>query len=173
MPGQSRTRDCIALFKGDAYPVTVDDAMAAQGWRGGQGVMWADPIKDEFLVTISDGLYAGFMLWGSDESSDQFTATTRSQPHYRFGTCCAGGWIIHTVSYERYTWLSRQGPGPLVEIEYHASDRLVFSNRGFFTTEDEWSLSGDIRAPNSYFIAFVMVPPSAETLHYMTIQTSI
>jgi len=167
-----RTRDCVAIYKGDAYPVTVSDAMATQGWRGGQGVRWLASPKDEFLVTFSDGLYAGFMLWGSDEISDQFTAATRNQPAYRFGTCCAGGWIILTIAFERYTWLSRQ-VGPLVEIDYHASNRLLFSNRGFWTTEDEWSLSGDPRAPNSYFIGFVMQPPTPENGHYMTIQTSI
>jgi hypothetical protein len=167
-----RTRDCIAIYKGDAYPVTVSDVMATQGWRGGQGVKWMASSKDEFLVTFSDGLYAGFMLWGSDEISDQFTAMTRNQPAYRFGTCCAGGWIILTTSFERYTWLSRQA-GPLVEINYHGSDRLLFSNRGFWTTEDEWTLSGDPRAPNSYFIGFVMQPPTPENGHYMTIQTSI
>jgi hypothetical protein len=167
-----RTRDCVATMKGDAYPVTISDAMAAQGWRGGQGVMWTDPTKDEFLVTLSDGLYAGFMLWGSDEQSDQFTSATRNQPHYRIGTCCAGGWVIYTVAFERYTWLSRQA-GPLVEIDYHSSDRLVFSNRGYWTKEDEWTLSGDPRAPNNYFIGFVSQPPTPENGYYLTVQTSI
>lgn len=172
MPELPRTRDCIAMFKGDAYPVTVSDEMAALGWRGGQGVKWKASPKDEFLVTFSDGLYAGFMLWGSDESSDKFTASTLNQPTYRFGTCCAGGWLIATDAYERYTWASRQA-GPLVEIVYEASDRLVFSNRGFWTKEDEWTLSGDPRAPNSYFIGFVTQPPTADNKFYMTIQTSI
>ena len=172
MPGVVRSRDCVAIFKGDAYPVTISEEMAAQGWLGGQGVKWTESPKDEFLVTISDGLYAGFMLWGSDEDSDRFTAATRNQPTYRFGTCCGGGWTIHTTTFERYTWLSRQG-GPLVEIVYTESDRLLFSNRGYWTTEDEWTLSGDPRAPNGYFIAFVCQPPTAANNYYMTIQTSI
>jgi hypothetical protein len=85
----------------------------------------------------------------------------------------AGGWLISTLAYEKYTYLSRMGPGPLVPIEYHASDRLVFSLRGYWTTEDEWTLSGDPRAPNNYYIGFVAQAPSAATSGYMTIQVSI
>jgi len=167
-----RTRDCIILVKGDAYPVTVSEAMAVGGWQGGQGVQWVTPIKDEFLVTYSDGYYAGFMLWGSDESSDQFTAMSRNQPYYRFATCGAGGWHITTRSYEKYTYASRQG-GPLVPISYSASDRLVFSLRGYWTKEDEWTLAGDPRAPNEYYIGFVTQAPSVATEDYMGIQVSI
>lgn len=167
-----RSRDCLILVKGDAYPVTVSDAMAVGGWQGGQGVQWAASSKDEFLVTYSDGLYAGFMLWGSDEAADQFTAQTRNQPFYRFATVGAGGWHISTRSYERYTWASRQA-GPLVPLTYNASDRLVFSLRGYWTKEDEWTLSGDPRAPNAYFIGFVSQPPSAATEFYMSVQVSI
>ena len=173
MPEQARTRDCIVLVKGDTYPVTISDEMATVGWRGGQGVRWVSSVKDEFKVNISDGLYAGFMLWGSDESSDQFTAMTRNQPFYRFATACAGGWHILTQTFERYTYASRTGGGPLVPITYNASDRLVFSLRGYFTLEDEWTLSGDPRAPNSYYIAFVSQTPSALTSGYMGIQVSI
>ena len=78
-----------------------------------------------------------------------------------------------TTSFERYTWASRNMGGPLVEIPYQESDRLVFSNRGFWTREDEWTLSGDPRAPNAYFIGFVVQPPSASNDYFMTIQTSI
>lgn len=172
MPEQFRTRDCVILFKGDAYPVTVDTPMAINGWKGGQGVQWVASTKDEFLVTHSDGLYAGFALWGSDESSDEFTAMTRNQPAYQFTTAGAGGWVIMTTTYEKYTYQSRQS-GPLVPITYSASDRLVFSLRGYFTKQDEWSISGDPRAPNSYFIAFVIQAPSSATSDYMTIQVSI
>jgi hypothetical protein len=171
-PEQFRTRDCIILYKGDAVPVTVDSAMVTGGWRGGQGVQWAASTKDNFVVTYSDGLYAGFMLWGSDESSDQYTASTKNQPSYQFATIGAGGWLVMTSSYERYTYASRIS-GPLVPITYGASDRLVFSLRGLFTKEDEWTLSGDLRAPNSYYIAFVTQAPSAVTNDYITVQVSI
>jgi len=171
-PEQFRTRDCVILYKGDAYPVTVDEAMAVGGWLGGQGVQWVASTKDEFLVTYSDGLYAGFMLWGSDESSDKFTAMTRNQPIYQFATAGAGGWLIMTTTFEKYTYASRQA-GPLVPITYNASDRLVFSLRGYWTKEDEWTESGDPRAPNNYYIGFVVQAPTNVTEDYMTIQVSI
>lgn len=170
----SRSRDCVILVKGDAYPVTVSEEMARGGWQGGQGVQWGpSSTKDELVVTYSDGYYAGFMLWGSDESSDQFTAMTRNQPHYRFATVGAGGWHILTRSFERYTYASRVSGGPLVEIPYRASDRLVFSLRGYYTTEDEWTLSGDPRAPNNYYIAFVTQAPRPENNYFLGIQVSI
>lgn len=173
MPEQPRTRDCVILVKGDAYPVAIDDNLAINGWKGGQAVQWTSSPKDEFLVTYSDGLYAGFMLWGSDESSDQYTAMSRNQPVYRFATVGAGGWQILTTSYERYTYASRVGGGPLVPIDYQESDRLLFSLNGFWTKEDEWTLSGDPRAPNSYYIGFVSQAPTILTNFYMGIQVSI
>ena len=168
-----RTRDCIVLFKGDAYFCEVADSLAASGWTGGQGVKWSQNTKDGFFVEQSDGFYAGFLLWGSDEPSDRYTAMTENQVVYKFGTLCAGGWLIMTTAFERYTWLSRQGPGPLVEIVYTESDRLVFSNRGLWTNEDEWTLALDPRRPNVYYIGFVAQAPTAENGYYMTIQTSI
>jgi hypothetical protein len=168
----ARTRDVLILFKGDAYPVTIDATMALGGWKGGQGVKWVESSKDELCVTYSDGYYAGFLLWGSDESSDKFVASTGNQPAYRFATIGAGGWLIVTSTFERYTWESRQA-GSLVEIVYKAGDRLLFSNRGYFTTQDEWSLSDDPRKPNAYFIAYVAQPPTDANNHYMTVQTSI
>lgn len=167
-----RDRECIILVKGDTYPVTVDSVLATQGWKGGQAVQWTAPTQDEFLVTRSNGLYAGFMLWGSSEVGDQFTAMTQNQPYYRFGTVGAGGWHILTTTFERYTYASRQ-VGPLVPITYNASDRLLFSLRGYWTSEDEWSLSGDARAPNTYFIGFVTQAPSSLTNFYLGIQVSI
>ena len=173
MPEILRTRDVVVLFKGDTYCCAVDNALATAGWRGGQGCQWVTPTRDEFLVGATDGLYAGFLLWGSDEASDQFTSMTRSQPTYRYAVVGAGGWLISTNTYERYTWLSRTGGGPLVPLTYQESDRLVFSLRGYLTREDEWALSGDPRAPNTYYIAFVAQAPSSITDGYLTVQTSI
>jgi hypothetical protein len=81
--------------------------------------------------------------------------------------------LILTKQYEQYTYESRVGGGSLVPIVYKPSDRLVFSLRGFFTPQDEWTLSGDPRGANDYFIGFVAQPPSAATNGYMTIQVSI
>jgi hypothetical protein len=98
---------------------------------------------------------------------------TRNQPAYKFVVLGAGGWTISTANYEKYTYASRTGGGPLVPIDYHASDRLVFSLAGLFTTEDEWTLSGDPRGPNSYFIAFVTQRPIEERNWHLGIQVSI
>lgn len=168
-----RTRDCIILVKGDAYAVAVDPDLASSGWKGGQGVQWAATTRDEPMVRLSDGYYAGFALWGSDESSDQYTSMTRQFPTYQYLVLGAGGWLISTSTYEKYTYASRTFGGPLVPLTYQASDRLVFSLRGYWTKEDEWTLSGDPRAPNSYYIGFVAQAPSPATSDYMTIQVSI
>ena len=168
-----RTRDCIILVKGDAFAVAVDPSLAVSGWKGGQGVRWAPSPRDEPTVQLSDGGYAGFALWGSDESSDQFTAMTRQFPTYKYLVLGMGGWLIATPTYERYTWASRTGGGPLVPLTYTTDDRLTFSLRGYWTKEDEWSLSGDPRAPNSNYIGFVCQAPTAMTNHYMTLQVSI
>ena len=73
-----RARDCILFFKGDAYPVTVSPDMVRGGWVGGTGVQWVDSLSDDRVVTYSSGLYGGIVIWGSDESADQFTAMTRN-----------------------------------------------------------------------------------------------
>lgn len=168
----SRERDCYVLFKGDAYAVAVSQAMQTQGWQGGQGVKWIDSSRDEFLVSFSDGLYGGFLLWGSNETSDTFTSLTGNQPLYGFGVLCAGGWIIATRTFERYTYASRQA-GPLVENIYVVGERVRFSLRGFWTREDEWTASADPRGSNGYFIGSVVQAPSADNNFYLTIQTSI
>ncbi len=172
MPEIPRTRDCYILMKGDTVTLPITQRMIVEGWRGGQGVQYVDPGAEEFKVDYSDGLYAGFLLWGSDEKEDDLTAMTRNQPAYGFAVMGTGNWIILTQSFERFTFASRQA-GPLVPIDYHASDRLVFSLRGFWTKEDEWALSGDPRAPNNYFIGFVVQRPVASRRGYMTIQVSI
>lgn len=172
MPEIFRTRDCVVFFKGDAFTVAVSAAMRQNGWAGGQGVKWIDGPNDEFLVDYSDGLYGGFLLWGSDESSDEYTSLTESQPKYGYATFCAGGWLMSTTSFEKYTYASRMA-GPLVEITYTPGVRLRFSLRGLWTPEDEWTLSGDPRAPNDYFVGSIVEAPSAATNNYLTLQTAI
>jgi len=170
--GIPRTRDCYTLVKGDTFTVTVDNGLAVNGWRGGVGVQWTTSLKDEMMVTLSTGYVAGFLLWGSNESSDQFTSMTENQPYYRFAVLCFGSWLVVTQQYEVYTYASRQS-GPLVPITYNPSDKLCFSLRGLWTKEDEFSLSGDPRAPNLLYTGFVAQVPSASTGGYMTVQVSI
>ena len=172
MPEFIRTRDCVVHFRGDAYPVAISDALATQGWSGCQGVMWTDSPEDEFRVTFSDGIYGGFLLWGSDETADKFTGMTGNQPLERYAIFCAGGWLLSTCTYEKYTWASRQ-LGPLVEITYTVGERLRWSNRGLLTNEDEWTLTLDPRMPNNYFVAYVVQVPRPENNDYLVLQMAI
>lgn len=171
MPEIFRTRDCVVHSKGDAYSVKVVGELL-NGWRGCQGVMWSD-IPGEFAVTRSDGLYGGFLLWGSDEPSDAYTSISLQQPAYGYAILCAGGWLISTPVYEAYTLSSRMGGGALVPNVYTARERLVFSNRGLWTREDEWSIVGDPRGPNSYYVASVVQAPSVKNNWNLVLQTSI
>jgi hypothetical protein len=152
-------RDCIVLVKGNIITVTASSAMVINNWAGGQGVQWVASDKiDDLKVTFSDGLAAGFLIWGSDETSDRFTSITRQQPHYSYATMVFGGGIIHTSSFEQYTYASRLIP-PLVPIVYNPHDSLYFSLRGLWTKEDEWSISGDPRAPNNNKVGVVCQTP--------------
>jgi len=169
-----RTRDVITLAKGTANTVLVDAAMAGNGWPGGQGVTWVnDPLGDNFLVSYSDGTYGGFLLWGSNEASDQFISSVQSQSLYRYAVVCTGTWIISTNTYEKYTYESRTGGGPLVPNTFVVGARLRFSLRGLFTPQDEWTLSGDTRAPNDLYIAQVVQVPGPTNNSYLMLQSSI
>lgn len=171
MPEIQRTRDLVIFKKGDAYAASVSPTMASQGWIGGQGVQWVTSTRDEMLVDFSDGLGQAFMLWGSDEISDRFTAMTRQQPYYQYGVVGFGGWILSTLAFEQFTYASRVAP-PLVPLTYSPQDNLVLSLRGYWTKEDEWTLSGDPRAPNDNVIGVVVQPPTT-TNGYLTIQVRL
>jgi hypothetical protein len=172
MPEILRSRDCIVFFKGDTTTVAVDQAMVTGGWPGGQGVQWVAGAGDERIVTYSNGLYGGFLVWGSDEDGDRFTAITRQQPHYRYATLFSGGCLISTSSYEQYTYASRIGPGPLVPLVYQAQDILYLSIRGLWTKEDELTLSGNPLAP-AFFTGFVAQIPKPSNRNFLGIQTSM
>ena len=172
MPEIFRSRQCIALFKGDSQPVAVSDALVSGGWVGGQGVQWSANTLDEATVTYSSGLYGGFLLFGSDEPGDDYTALTRSQPAYRYATLGTGGWLISTSSYERYTYASRLAGGPLVPLVYGINDPLYFSLRGLWTREDELTLSASPLQP-AFFTGMVAQLPKASNRGYLGIQTSL
>lgn len=172
MPEIFRSRDCVVFFKGDSQTVAVDQAMVDGGWPGGQGVQWVDAASDDRVVSYSTGLYGGFLVWGSDEEGDRYTAITKSQPHYRYATMLSGGCLIATSSYERYTYASRIGPGPLVPLVYGIQDVLFLSRRGLWTKEDELTLSGSPLAP-AFFTGFVAQVPKPATRDFLGIQTSM
>jgi hypothetical protein len=162
------TRDVQVLFAGDKYTVSVSETMKRLGWSGGQGVMWADSDRDEFLVDFSTGMYGGFCLWGSNEVPDGLTSMTGSQALYGYTVLCAGNWVFSTTTYEKYTWASRSGGGPLVPIDYQEGQRLVFSSRGYWTPE-----TGDGGGSNTYYIGNIVKAPSAANKWRVTIQSSI
>lgn len=172
MPEIFRSRDVICFFKGDSQTVAISQAMVDGGWPGGQGVQWADSASDERVVTYSSGLYGGFLVWGSDEDGDRYTAMTGQQPHYRYATLFSGGCLISTSTYERYTYASRLAGGPLVPLVYHIQDILYLSARGLFTNEDELTLAGSPLAP-AFFTGFVSQVPKATNNHWLGIQTSM
>ena len=172
MPEIIRSRECVVFFYGDRQTVAVSSAMVSGGWTGGQGVQWANSVTDERLVTYSIGLYGGFLVWGSDEPGDDYTAITRQQPTYRYATMFSGGCLMSTTSYEKYTYASRVGPGPLTPIVYAPNDLLYLSLRGLWTNEDELTLSGNPLAP-CFFTGFVAQVPSVLNRFYLGIQTSM
>jgi len=166
-----RSRDCVVFYYGDRQTVAVSAAMVTGGWAGGQGVQWSNSLTDERLVTYSKGLYGGFLVWGSDETGDRFTAMTRQQLVYRYATMFSGGCLISTTSYERYTYASRIA-GPLVPLVYAPNDVLYLSLRGLWTKEDELTLSADPLAP-AFFTGFVSQVPKTLNSFFMGIQTSM
>jgi hypothetical protein len=161
VPEIFRTRDVTVFVKGIAYTVGIDQPALNAGWAGGQGFQWVDAVPDGFYCGFVDGgRGAGFALVGSEEDSDVLTAMTGQQPKYEYIVLCSGSWILSTRTYERYTYTSRLG-GPLVEITYAAGDKLKWSLRGLWTNEDEWTLSGDPRAPNAQEVGYVTQAPTA------------
>lgn len=172
MPEIPRNRELVLLFKGDAQPVAISEEMALQGWTGGQGVQWCDVSEDVRTVTFSTGLYGGVMMYGSSEPSDQFTSMTPAATEWRLETMLSGGNLLMTSTYERYTWASRQGPGPLVPIVYGINDVLHFSLRGWFTNEDEATITHQPFAPG-FFVGFVAMVPKASNNYYIGVQTSM
>lgn len=168
-----RGRDCIVFFKGDAYTVIPSVALLASGWTGGIGVMWSPGTNDERTVSLSDGRYGGILIWGSNELADQYNSQTGNQVSCRFATFMAGGGLISTSSYERYTYASRLA-GPLVLITYRPNDFLYFSLRGLWTNENEATLTVPPRpwAPD-FFTGFVAQVPKASNNWFLGIQTGL
>lgn len=169
MPEIIRSRDCVVFLKGDSQTVVVSQNMVTLGWPGAQGVQWSGSTVDERVVTFSSGLFGGFLIWGSNESGDDYAAQTRNQPYYRFATLLTGSNVIATSSYERYTFASRTA-GPLVPLVYTAQNLLYLSRRGLWTKEDEMTLDGDPLAP-AVSVGVVTQVPKALNRQFLGVQT--
>ena len=163
-----RTRDVVVFVKSKTIPVMIDPTLAAGGWPGGQGVQWVDdPNFDTFKVTYSAGRYGGFLLWGSDESSDQYISATQSQPAYKYGVMAIGPWVVSTTTFETYTLASRLA-GPLVKNVYTPGEKLRFSLRGYFTPEKE-----DPSLPDLFVARIIQAPNPNINNNYLEIQSMI
>lgn len=170
----ARSHDCIVFFMGDNYTVTVSQAMVDGGWPGGQGIQWVDAPAgvDNRVVTYAKGLYGGVLLQGSNELGSGYTSVTGQQQTYRYATMLCGGSLLSTSTYERYTYASRISGGPFVPLVYAIGDWLYFSLRGYFTTEDELSLSVDPMAP-CFFVGMCAQVPKESNNFYLGVQTSM
>lgn len=172
MPEIIRGRDCVVLYAGDRQTVAIDPTLEVGGWPGGQGVRWIDVLPDVRTVTYSNGLWGGFLVWGSDEVGDRHTAMTLNQVVYRFATFFSGNCLMMTTTYERYTYASRVGGGPLVPLLYAPNDVLYLSLRGLWTKEDELTLSGSALAP-AFPAGIVAQVPKVTNQNFLGIQTSM
>jgi hypothetical protein len=90
---------------------------------------------------------------------------------YGFAVMAFGGNLMATSTYERYTYASRLVP-PLVPLVYGYNDPLYFSLRGYWTKEDEATLSGSPQAPASSF-GFVAQPPRPSNREWLGIFTTL
>lgn len=166
MPEIARTRDCILFYKGDIYPAETQ----LTSWLGGQGAMWVTVPGDRRMLTVSDGRFGGIFLWGSNEASDQYNAMTGQFLRYGYAILAAGGNLISTTTYERYTYASRLIP-PLVPLVYTAGNPLYFSLRGYWTPEDEMTLSGHPMAPASVSGYTAQIPKESNR-HFLGVYTT-
>lgn len=167
-----RGRDCTTFLQGSSHAFAIDPVMLAGGWVGGQGAQWVQSTKDEPVLGYSTGLYGGFMLWGSDEQGDRYTAMTGQFLKYGYGVMVMGRALISTVAFEQYTYASRLGGGPFVPLIYTPGEPLFFSLRGYWTNEDELTLTVDSRAP-AFFTGFVAQTPKANNQFRLGIQTGL
>lgn len=175
-------RDCALFHKGDTMPMRITDAMAASGWEGGTFVKWIDDGSGEPVVGIADGRYCGFAPFGSNESGDRYTAMTGQNPLYKYIAMFFGGNYMATTTYERYTYASRNGAGPLVPLVYRSQQFLYVSENGKITNEDESDPTvnaGQLFPDGSpieerfLFFGLCSVPPSAASKFYLYCQTNV
>jgi hypothetical protein len=176
------TRDCSVFHKGDSMPMRINAAMAAAGWTGGTFVKWVDDGSGDPCVTLADGRYCGFSPWGSNEPADQYTSMTQTFPKNLFITLFFGGNYFATTSYERYTYISRHGGGPLVPLVYAPQQFLYVSENGLVTNQDE---SDPLVNPGGLFpdgtpilvrflyFGLCSLPPSAATENRVFVQSNV
>lgn len=165
MPEITYTRDVVTFVKGTTIPVNLSPSLLS--WSGGQGVVWVPSILTNPTVGVGDCRSMGFLIVGSEEANDLYTAQQLRQPTYRSGVLAIGGWIAAFRTFERYTYASRLG-GPLAENVFTPNQVLYWSLRGLLTVEDELTLSGAPSAPNQNIVGVVLESPKASNSFYLT-----
>ena len=177
----SLTRDLVLLHKGDSITVKIDSTLVASGWEGGQFVRWYADGTGELNVRLANGVYCGFLPFGSDELADQFTALTDSDVTYLKAVMYFGGNVFYTRTYETETYQSRHGMVPYTPITYTASQSLYISENGKITNEDESDAAvnpGGLFPDGSpilvpfVFFGVVAVPPVTNSRNYLGVQTN-
>lgn len=173
------TRDLVVLYKGDSITVNLDADLDASGWAGGQFVRWVDSGTGFLTVTLANGVFCGFLPFGSNESGDGYTAITGQNQTYNYATMFFGGNVFYTRTYETETYLSRHGMEPYNPLTYTANQVLYVSENGKITNQDESDLAvnpgglfpdgSPITSSFAYF-GVVAVPPSSATRHYICVQ---
>ena len=175
-------RDCAIFHKGDSMPIRISEAMARRKWRGATFVKWVDDGTGQPCVDIADGRYCGFAPFGADEDGDQYTAMTGQNPRYKYITLFYGGNFMATRVYEKYTYASRNGAGPLVPLVYQAQQFLYISENGLITTEDESDPAvnagglfpdGSPITVRFLFFGLCAVPPTANSKEFLFCQTNV
>lgn len=130
-------RDCVLIKKGDSVTVKVEASLAALGWVGGTFFRWVDDGSGEPCLGLSYGVAAGYAVFGSGEEGDQYTSLTGQNTRYSYVNLFYGNAIFATRNFERHTYASRNGVGPLVPLTYKFNGLVYVSENGLLTTEDE------------------------------------
>lgn len=183
-------RDLVILHKGDTITVAIYQGVAPggvvnleDGWSGGQFVRWVDAGTGDLTVTLANGVYCGFMPFGSDELGDKYTTLTDSDQTYEKVVMYFGGNVVYTRTFETETYQSRHGLAPATPLVYHANQALYVSENGKATTEDESNPAvnpgGNFPDGSPITVPFVFfgvcaVPPflAPNGSYYMGIQTN-
>lgn len=176
-------RDLVLLHKGDTLPVSIDSDMAASGWSGGQFVRWVDAGTGMPTVTVANGTYCGFMMFGSDEEGDQWTSFVASQVTYKSAILTFGGNVFYTRTYEVEGYMYRHGLGPSAPLVYEPNQVLYISENGKITNENESNTAlfpahdfpdGSPIVANSFvFFGVCSVPPDdVLTSGFICVQTN-
>lgn len=175
------TRDLVFLYKGDNITVKTNPALTASGWDGGQFVRWYADGTGELTIALANGVFCGFLPFGSDEDSDQFTALTESDVTYKKAVLYFGGNIYYTRTYETETYKSRHAIDPYTPLVYTANQILYVSENGKLTNEDE---SDPAVNPGGLFpdgdpivlpfnpVGWTTVPPVVGTKNYLGVHTN-